>query len=203
MSNLRCVVSAVGGAPASLRLPRRPAAKLGKRSRAGTPLSLVAMSLQVFTLGVELAELSKSIYMNHHQRYPTMETPEQLLQLRVLQRQYFQLVEPHRLRWPDEATLKRPEVQTWLFVNLFDSSKISSPPPARYQLRVLKELVGKLERSITDPEEDVWSPISSSRFLPLLCVQPCTIPEDMSSIAINLLRHSLTLPSRLVTGNLR
>ena len=30
MSNLRCVVSAVGGAPASLRLPRRPAAKLGK-----------------------------------------------------------------------------------------------------------------------------------------------------------------------------
>lgn len=33
MSNLRCVVSAVGGAPASLRLPRRPAAKLGKRSK--------------------------------------------------------------------------------------------------------------------------------------------------------------------------
>jgi len=32
MSNLRCVVSAVGGATASLRLPRRPAAKLGKRT---------------------------------------------------------------------------------------------------------------------------------------------------------------------------
>lgn len=41
MSNLRCVVSAVGGAPASLRLPRRPAAKLGKRSGAGTRLLIV------------------------------------------------------------------------------------------------------------------------------------------------------------------
>ncbi|KAJ5056653.1 putative methyltransferase-domain-containing protein [Bipolaris maydis] len=98
-----------------------------------------------------------------------MENPEQLAQLRVLQRQYFQLVEPQQLRWPDDATLKRPLVQAWLFGNLFDPSKISSPPPARYQLRVLKELVGKLERSMTDPEEDVWSPISSLRFLPLLC----------------------------------
>lgn len=98
-----------------------------------------------------------------------MENPEQLAQLRVLQRQYFQLVEPQQLRWPDNATLKRPLVQAWLFGNLFDPSKVSSPPPARYQLRVLKELVGKLERSMTDPEEDVWSPISSSRFLPLLC----------------------------------
>ncbi|XP_014561268.1 hypothetical protein COCVIDRAFT_22622 [Bipolaris victoriae FI3] len=83
-----------------------------------------------------------------------MENPEQLAQLRVLQRQYFQLVEPQQLRWPDDATLKRPLVQAWLFGNLFDPSKISSPPPARYQLRVLKELVGKLERSMTDPEED-------------------------------------------------
>ncbi|EOA83430.1 uncharacterized protein SETTUDRAFT_94396 [Exserohilum turcica Et28A] len=83
-----------------------------------------------------------------------METPGQLSQLRILQRQYFQLVEPQQLRWPDEAILKRPQVQTWLFTHLLDASTISSPPPVGYQLRFLKELVARLERSITDPEED-------------------------------------------------
>lgn len=97
-----------------------------------------------------------------------MDSPAQLSQLRILQRQYFQLVEPNQLRWPDDATLKKPEVQSWLFTNLFDPAKVTSPPPDRYQLRFLKELVSKLERSITDPEEDVRSPISSSSFLLLL-----------------------------------
>jgi hypothetical protein len=91
----------------------------------------------------------------------TMDDPRNVSQLRVLQRQYFQLVEPHEMRWPDDATLKTPQVQSWLFKNLFDTANLASPPPARYQLRTLKQLVGKLERSITDPEEDVWSPFSS------------------------------------------
>lgn len=80
--------------------------------------------------------------------------------LGILQRQYFQLVEPHCLRWPEDANLKTAEVQGWLFSNLFDLSKVTSPPPDRYQLRVLKSLVAKLERSIVDPEEDVRPPLS-------------------------------------------
>ena len=116
-------------------------------------------------------------------------------QLRILQRQYFQLVEPQQLRWPDEATLKKPQVQAWVFANLLDPTRITSPTPARYQLRFLKELVGRLERSITDPEEDVWSPISSLQFLSLLLL--CTAmylvleeEEETSCIGRNLLQQS-------------
>lgn len=84
-----------------------------------------------------------------------MDSPRNLSQLRTLQRQYFQLVEPHQLRWPDDEVLKSSAVQSWLFVNLFDPDTIKSPPPDRYQLRILKLLISKLERAINDPEEDV------------------------------------------------
>jgi len=77
------------------------------------------------------------------------------LQLQVLQRQYFQLVEPHQLRWLDDGTLKASHIQAWMFANMFDADEIKSPPPDRYQLRVLKLLISKLERAIDDPEEDV------------------------------------------------
>ncbi|KAJ4363563.1 hypothetical protein N0V83_009859 [Neocucurbitaria cava] len=83
-----------------------------------------------------------------------MDNLRNVSQLRILQRQYFQLVEPHLLRWPDDATLKVPEVQSWLFTNLFDTDRIASPPPDRYQHRVLKVLISKLEASINDTEED-------------------------------------------------
>lgn len=89
-----------------------------------------------------------------------MDNLRNVSQLRILQRQYFQLVEPHLLRWPDDATLKVPEVQSWLFINLFDTDRIASPPPDRYQHRVLKVLISKLEASINDTEEDVWLPVS-------------------------------------------
>jgi hypothetical protein len=80
------------------------------------------------------------------------------LQLQVLQRQYFQLVEPHQLRWPVDAVLKQSDVQAWIYHEMFDMEKIKSPPPDRYQLRVLKILVAKLERVMEDPEEDVCHP---------------------------------------------
>jgi hypothetical protein len=84
-----------------------------------------------------------------------------ILQLHMLRRQYFQLVEPHQLTWPEAATLKSTPVQAWLFGNMFDPEQIKSPPPDRYQLRVLKLLISKLERAIENPEEDVRPPISS------------------------------------------
>jgi hypothetical protein len=78
-----------------------------------------------------------------------------ILRLQVLQRQYFQLVEPHQLRWLEDATMKQPDVQAWMFHEMFDAEKLKSPPPDRYQLRVLKMLISKLEKAIDDPEEDV------------------------------------------------
>ncbi|OAK97144.1 hypothetical protein IQ06DRAFT_296350 [Phaeosphaeriaceae sp. SRC1lsM3a] len=74
-------------------------------------------------------------------------------QLQVLQRQYFQLVEPQNLRWPEDI-LKQSDVQAWMFREMFDAESIKSPPPDRYQLRVLKMLISKLERAIENPEED-------------------------------------------------
>ena len=76
-------------------------------------------------------------------------------QLRVLQRQYFQLVDPQSLRWPGDGALKAPDAQAWIFNKMFDVDNIKSPPPDRYRLRVLKSLVHKLEGAIDDPEEDV------------------------------------------------
>ncbi|KAG9200324.1 hypothetical protein G6514_007149 [Epicoccum nigrum] len=80
--------------------------------------------------------------------------PDKLAQLRILQRQYLQLVDPSQLRWPDAQVLKSYEVQSWMFLHMFDESNVKSPPPGRYRLRVLKLLISKLERSIVDPEED-------------------------------------------------
>ncbi|KAF2008568.1 hypothetical protein BU24DRAFT_429164 [Aaosphaeria arxii CBS 175.79] len=85
--------------------------------------------------------------------------PSTLPDLILLRRQYFQLVEPIQLRWPDFQVLKRPEVQDWIYRNMFDSS-IESAPPDRYKMRVLKPLISKLERTIENPEEDVWSLLS-------------------------------------------
>lgn len=79
-------------------------------------------------------------------------------QLQVLRRQYFQLVEPRQLRWLEDAALKSPHAQAWMFAEMFDASRVRSPPPGRYQLRVLKQLIAKLERAIEDPEEDVRHP---------------------------------------------
>lgn len=81
--------------------------------------------------------------------------------LKVLQRQYFQLVEPHQLRWPGNSILKSPDVQSWMYSNMFDANITQSPPPDRYQLRILKMLISKLERSIETPEEDVRLPFLS------------------------------------------
>ncbi|KAF2477558.1 uncharacterized protein BDR25DRAFT_299453 [Lindgomyces ingoldianus] len=74
--------------------------------------------------------------------------------LTILRRQYFQLVEPTQLRWPDVNTLKSLNVQLWIFENLFDMDSIPTAPPDRYRLRVLKLLVCTLEASIGGSEED-------------------------------------------------
>ena len=86
-----------------------------------------------------------------------MQTMQQatLENLIIFRRQYYQLVEPSQLRWPEDHILKAPEAQSWIFCNLFDTEKIPTIPPDRYRLRVLKALVSKLERAMDDPEVDV------------------------------------------------
>ncbi|EKG12161.1 Nicotinamide N-methyltransferase putative [Macrophomina phaseolina MS6] len=61
------------------------------------------------------------------------------------------------MRWPEAEFLKRAEVQAWLFEEMFDRDSIQYPPPERYQVRVLKQLVSVIENAIDDPEEDELS----------------------------------------------
>ncbi|KAI0512886.1 putative methyltransferase-domain-containing protein [Xylaria bambusicola] len=75
-------------------------------------------------------------------------------QLRLLKRQYFQLFEPDFLAWPHPQLLRRSDAQAWLFKHLFDETRNAHLPPERYQLRVLRPLVARIEKSIQDPEED-------------------------------------------------
>jgi hypothetical protein len=113
-----------------------------------------------------------------------MEDEQTLRQLLVLKRQYFQLVEPSQLRWPHTDVLKVPDVQSWIFANLFDPAKIQFPPLERYQLRVLKVLISKLEKAIDDPEQDVrnQSPHPGSYALHFIYNDPhCTSRHNITA----------------------
>lgn len=81
-------------------------------------------------------------------------------QLQLFKRQYFQLLRPELLTWPDATVLKSLEVQQWLFEQLFDVEAIDFPPHERYQLRVLKELMSKVVCAVNDPEEDVCNTVT-------------------------------------------
>ncbi|TLS21039.1 uncharacterized protein PpBr36_10703 [Pyricularia pennisetigena] len=65
--------------------------------------------------------------------------------------QYLQLEQ--RLDYPSPKSLRTEECQSRLFSRLFAPGALPHPPPHRYQLRVLKELVGRIEASIEDWEE--------------------------------------------------
>ena len=76
-------------------------------------------------------------------------------QLLLFRRQYLQLFEPDFLAWPPKKLLRDPDVQAWLYQNLFNANQNPRLPPERYQFRVLKPLLAKIEQAIEDPEEDV------------------------------------------------
>ena len=97
-------------------------------------------------------------------------------QLLLFRRQYLQLFEPDFLAWPPKQLLRDPDVQAWIYNNLFDSDKNLYLPPERYQLRVLKPLASKLEQAIEDPEEDVCR---------------CSLPPDHIFSAILSYQHTL------------
>ncbi|TVY12745.1 Protein-lysine N-methyltransferase [Lachnellula arida] len=74
------------------------------------------------------------------------------VQLNRFCRQYLQL--QLELDYPAEEYLRKDVFQEAIYCTVFDESVIEHPPPPRYQLKVLKELVKRIEQSIQDWEED-------------------------------------------------
>lgn len=68
-------------------------------------------------------------------------------QLVLFQRQYLQLFEPDFLAWPPLALLRNADAPAWLDRYLFDAARVPHPPPAAYQLRVLRTLVDRVRRA--------------------------------------------------------
>lgn len=68
-------------------------------------------------------------------------------------RQYLQL-EPSP-RFPDDHLLRQDETQDFLYKKLFAPDALTCAPPLRYQLRILKELVSRIEASIDDWDQHV------------------------------------------------
>ncbi|KFX94192.1 hypothetical protein O988_06428 [Pseudogymnoascus sp. VKM F-3808] len=73
-------------------------------------------------------------------------------ELDLFKRQYLQL--QISLKYPGKECLKHEEFQQLLYSEIFSEDAMKWYPPQRYQLRVLKELVKRIEVSITDWEEE-------------------------------------------------
>ena len=76
----------------------------------------------------------------------------------LLRRQYLQMLDHEQLTLPTIKMIKQPKVQAEIYDTIFREGCLPFPPPARYQLRVLKRLIKLLEMAVTDPEEDVCFP---------------------------------------------
>jgi len=59
------------------------------------------------------------------------------------------------LDFPDGELLRDAETQECLFDTLFAEDALAHPPPVRFQLRVLKEIIARIESSIVDWEQHV------------------------------------------------
>lgn len=90
--------------------------------------------------------------------------------------QYFQLVELPNLALPPGSVLIQPDVQEALYERMFNENAVFPIPPDSYRSRVLKQILSRIEESITDPEEDVCPPSQfKSSFLAFLNLSslPC------------------------------
>lgn len=80
-------------------------------------------------------------------------TEDQELQVNRFCHQYLQL-EPN-LAFPEPSSLREADVQEAIFNRLFSDGSRFHGAPARYQAKVLKELVLKVEASIDDWDQHV------------------------------------------------
>jgi hypothetical protein len=62
------------------------------------------------------------------------------------------------LDYPEGEILRRPEAQDVIFHNVFSDETVRYGPPARYRVKVLKELVKRIEASIEDWDQHVRIP---------------------------------------------
>ncbi len=79
-------------------------------------------------------------------------------QLGLFRRQYLQLMSLELLAMPPSQTLRKSYFQAQLYEQIYSPGSLPYVITSRYKLRVLKELVSRIEGSIVDPEEDVRSP---------------------------------------------
>ncbi|KAI0006438.1 S-adenosyl-L-methionine-dependent methyltransferase [Xylariaceae sp. FL0662B] len=100
-------------------------------------------------------------------------------QLLLLRRQYMQLFEPDFLAWPPPQLLKNTDVQRWLYKHLFDASRNPKLPPQRYRMRVLKQLIAKIEKAIKDPEYDE---ISDELMTALTSLMASGVPSELQAV---------------------
>jgi hypothetical protein len=67
--------------------------------------------------------------------------------------QYFQVEQ--NLDYPDGDLLRHEHIQEFLVETMFSGPRAAHLPPPRYRLRVVKELVARIEKSIQDWDEHV------------------------------------------------
>ncbi|TAQ90854.1 hypothetical protein B7494_g797 [Chlorociboria aeruginascens] len=103
-------------------------------------------------------------------------SPDAERQLSRFCRQYLQL--QRELDYPDGEHLRNEVFQEAINARLFEEDALDHPPPHRYQLRVLKELSARIERSIVDWEEQGISDNLIAHFSNLL-ISP--IPSEATS----------------------
>ncbi|KAI1098376.1 FAM86A protein [Jackrogersella minutella] len=85
-------------------------------------------------------------------------------------RQYLQL--ERNLDYPPSTLLREADVQDTLYNQIFSDGSLTYPPPQRYQLGVIKELMSKIEASIEDWDshgvsDDLMTVLSNLLALPL------------------------------------
>lgn len=82
-------------------------------------------------------------------------TTEDLSDLELFRAQYFQTLPLQKLRVPSDAILRKIQSQQWIYQHMFDADHIGHLPQERYRVKVLKQLVTRIEATFADAEEDV------------------------------------------------
>ncbi|KAH7325736.1 putative methyltransferase-domain-containing protein [Stachybotrys elegans] len=90
--------------------------------------------------------------------------------------EYLQL-EPS-LDFPDDAYLREAEVQDTIFGTIFAEGAVRYSPPPRYRLRVLKQLVARIEASISDWDQHA---VSDDLMVALSVLLATPIPPETDS----------------------
>ncbi|MCJ1379142.1 hypothetical protein MMC17_002242 [Xylographa soralifera] len=88
--------------------------------------------------------------------------------LELLKRQFLQQLEPERLTLPSTEQIRLPNVQAYLYETMFREECLKYLPPDRYEIRVLKKLIQKMEGALIDPEEDEISDDLAARLAQLM-----------------------------------